>query len=331
MKIIGLFNNKGGVGKTTLTYHLAHMFALQGVTTLVADLDPQANLTASFLSEEELETLWAQEDDSQSIYQGIKPIYDGLGDIRTLTPREIRDHLYLIAGDLRLSNFEDRLSDTWPRCYEKQPDALRATTAFFRCLQQTAQTVQAEMVLVDVGPNLGAINRAALLATDYILVPLAADLFSIQGLRNLGPMLSKWREGWQRILQANAGTDILMPSGQLKALGYVILQHSIRLDRPVKSYERYLAQIPLEFRKAFSFSEDMIPASDPYQLGQIRHYRSMIPLSQEANKPVFELKPADGAFGGHVRLVQVAYDEFKTLTEQIQTRVVHAESTINHV
>jgi len=74
MKIIGLFNNKGGVGKTSLTYHLAHMFALQGVTTLVADLDPQANLTASFLTETELEALWTQDDNAQSIFQGIKPM-----------------------------------------------------------------------------------------------------------------------------------------------------------------------------------------------------------------------------------------------------------------
>ena len=51
MKIIAFFNNKGGVGKTTLVYHLAYMLAEQGYKVLAADLDPQSNLTAMFLEE----------------------------------------------------------------------------------------------------------------------------------------------------------------------------------------------------------------------------------------------------------------------------------------
>ena len=54
MKTIAFFNNKGGVGKTSLVYHLAWMFADHGIKTLAVDLDPQANLTAMFLDEERL-------------------------------------------------------------------------------------------------------------------------------------------------------------------------------------------------------------------------------------------------------------------------------------
>ena len=60
MKTIALFNNKGGVGKTSLLYHLAHMFALRGRRVVAADLDPQANLSGMFLQDDRIEALWRQ-------------------------------------------------------------------------------------------------------------------------------------------------------------------------------------------------------------------------------------------------------------------------------
>ena len=54
------FVNKGGVGKTTLVYHIAWMMKELGKKVLAADLDPQANLSSMFLDEERLETLWAE-------------------------------------------------------------------------------------------------------------------------------------------------------------------------------------------------------------------------------------------------------------------------------
>ena len=61
MKTLVLFNNKGGVGKTTLVYHLAHMLARLGHRTLAVDLDPQANLTSAFFDDERLEKIWTKE------------------------------------------------------------------------------------------------------------------------------------------------------------------------------------------------------------------------------------------------------------------------------
>ena len=54
--VITFFNNKGGVGKTSLVYHLSWMMANQGKRVIALDLDPQANLTAAFMEEEDLET-----------------------------------------------------------------------------------------------------------------------------------------------------------------------------------------------------------------------------------------------------------------------------------
>ena len=51
-------------------------------------------------------------------------------------------------------------------------------------------------MLIDVGPNLGAINRAAIIAANFVVFPLAPDLFSLQALRNVGPTLQEWRNEW---------------------------------------------------------------------------------------------------------------------------------------
>lgn len=64
---------------------------------------------------------------------------------------------------------------------------MRILSSFWQILQMAAQKIQADIILVDIGPNLGAINRSVLIATDYVAIPLGADLFSLQGLKNLGP------------------------------------------------------------------------------------------------------------------------------------------------
>lgn len=76
--------------------------------------------------------------------------------------------------------------------FRSDESAFRTMTAFHRLVQQGADW-GAELVLIDVGPNLGAINRSALIASDQVCLPLAPDLFSLQGLKNLGPTLREWR------------------------------------------------------------------------------------------------------------------------------------------
>ncbi|MFH0924044.1 MAG: ParA family protein [bacterium] len=62
MKIISLFNNKGGVGKSTLGFHLGYALSQLGNNILFIDLDPQCNLTISGLDEEKLHKIWEEED-----------------------------------------------------------------------------------------------------------------------------------------------------------------------------------------------------------------------------------------------------------------------------
>jgi chromosome partitioning protein len=248
-RAIALFNNKGGVGKTTLTYHLSHMVARLGWRVLAVDLDPQANLTSAFFDEDELELLWEPES-QDTILSAVAPLIRQLGDVEIPQPREAAERLWVVPGDLGLSSFEDRLSDAWPRSFLGDEGSIRVTTAFHRIIRGCATQVNADVVFLDVGPNLGAINRAALLASDDLVVPLAADLFSLQGLRNLGPTLRDWRRAWQDLGLPNVPATIEAPGGEMRPIGYVVLQHAVRLDRPVKAYDRWLRRIPTDFHRS---------------------------------------------------------------------------------
>ena len=69
MKIISLFNNKGGVGKSTLVFHLGCALGEMGKKTLLVDLDPQCNMTISGMFEEDLHRIWKEEDQFINDYE----------------------------------------------------------------------------------------------------------------------------------------------------------------------------------------------------------------------------------------------------------------------
>lgn len=325
--VIAFFNNKGGVGKTSLVYHLAWMMAEQGLAVVAADLDPQANLTANFLPEEDLEQLWPAENTLTSpgstVYGSLAPLIRGIGDIAVPSIVDVSDRISLLPGDLTLSKFEGELSTQWPACLDGNERAFRVTSAFWRLLSHGADLRDADVVLVDVGPNLGAINRSALIAADHIVIPLAPDLFSVQGLQNLGPALRSWRKEWLARLERNPDPTLQLPAGEMRPAGYVLLGHGVRLGRPVKAYQRWMARIPEVYREAVLAIDEPAPVvgDDPYCLGQLKHYRSLMPLSYEARKPVFALKPADGAFGGHQTAVAEARADFARLADRVLREV----------
>ena len=337
--IIAFFNNKGGVGKTSLVYHLAWMYKDMGLRVVAADLDPQANLTAAFLDEERLEELWLGKD-AHTVFDCIQPLLKGTGDIDNPYLEFIEEDqlslfggdLGLLVGDLYLSGFEDELSAQWPNCLGGggQERAFRVMSAFWRIMQNAALAHNADVILLDLGPNLGAINRAALISADYVVVPLSPDLFSLQGLRNLGPTLRTWREEWQERLAKTSfpgkkglATDLQLPQGKMQPIGYVVLQHSARLDRPVKAYNRWIARIPTVYHEDVldqPLTHNISVADDRHCLALLKNYQSLMPMAQEARKPIFHLKPADGAIGAHTYAVRNVYREFEKLARAIAQR-----------
>ena len=331
VSVLTFFNNKGGVGKTSLVFHLAWMLSEMGKRVVAIDLDPQANLTSAFLSEDDLEILWDPDDTSQrnsTIYQCVRPLTE-VGDILVPQTQRITPRLHLVPGDLGLAGFEDFLSKEWP-------DALgsgslyrpfRILSSFWQVAQMAAEKHNADIILADVGPNLGAINRSALIGTDHVVIPLAADLFSLQGLRNLGPTLQAWRVNWKKRVDNWTNPAFPLPTGRMQPLGYILMQHTERLSRPVKAYKRWADRIPMTYQQSILnvTSASQVEAIEDDCLARLKHYRSLVPMAQEAGKPIFQLTAADGAIGSHSYAVKDAWNDFRALAIAILERIDQQE------
>ena len=318
--VLTFFNNKGGVGKTSLVYHLSWMFAELGHKVVAVDLDAQANLTAAYLDEDQLEKLWDQPSCPTTIYRAIVPLTQ-VGDLLEPTLVKVTDRLHLVPGDVTLATFEDVLSESWPASMSDSNlyRPFRILTAFWQVAQKAAYQVEADIILMDVGPNLGAINRSALIASDAVAIPLGADLFSLQGLQNLGPTLRSWRSLWVKRLENWKAPQFDLPQGRMHPMGYIVQQHLVRLSRPVKAYDKWVNRMPKVYHDSVleDSTQATTPGNDNECLATLKHYRSLIPMGQEKRKPIFKLTPADGAIGSHAQAVTEANNDFRRLAERL--------------
>ena len=263
----------------------------------------------------------------RTILQCVRPLTK-VGDINDPGLAEITPALSLIPGDLALAGFEDTLSTEWPNALGSGElyRSFRILTSFSTVMQRGAMQMNASVILADVGPNLGAINRSALIATDHIIVPLGTDLFSLQGLRNLGPTLNRWREDWKRRRENWKQPEFQLPDGEMRPVGYVVQQHGVRLSRPVKAYDKWVNRMPAEYARNLCDDNEgpypPTPTQDTeHALATVKHYRSLVPMAQEVRKPIFHLTTADGAIGGHAAAANDARRDFRELANKIIRRV----------
>lgn len=304
---IAIFNNKGGVGKTTYLYHIANILADIGICTLMVDCDSQCNLTAYAIDDTEIKKSWS--DRGNSIYRVIQPVVENTGDIRMRQSYFVRDNLYLIPGDIDLNMYEDRLGETWPSA-SIQPASIRVQIAIYRYIKFAAKKSKAQVVLIDLGPNLGALNRTVLGGCDYFITPLSPDLFSIKGTQNLGNKFVWWHDEWQNNLRKwkRAGSGIEaedLPHGTPKFLGYVTQQHNIRDTKSgmTKGWSIFGKQIDSAVRKNIVQQLSPLDQSvikEEYMLGKIPNLHSLIPYSLNAHKPVYKCNGFDGLTGEHI-------------------------------
>jgi cellulose biosynthesis protein BcsQ len=321
--IASFFNNKGGVGKTTLLYHVAAVMAEDGHNVLMVDADSQCNLTAYSLSEKQIEKAW--EDNGNSIWRAIEPVARTIGDIRNRAPTVVDENLSIVPGDLLLSVFEDLLGETWNSAKGGSEAALRAQSALYRAVVAAAEKAGAEVVLVDLGPNLGALNRAMLSGSDYFVVPIAPDLFSIRGTENLGSKLVKWRKEWD---QANAawagGVDLQLPHGKPRFAGFVTQQHNLRNTNAGMTHGWKLFGSKVESAVQTNIVEPLTPLeqvvhyeSPGFELSKIPNLHSLVPYSLAARKPIFRCTAADGLKGAHIQKAKESRELFESLAETL--------------
>ncbi len=324
-KRIVFFSNKSGIAKTAMIYHTAYMLNELGYNVLVADFDPQTNLTAMFLPQERLEEIFLEPNQELTISDMMQPVIEGEEQSKIYVENIVGDlyntSIHLLIGNLTLSTYEDRLSSTWTGCLDGDVYSFKVISLFDKILAEATKKTKADYVLIDIAPNLGAINRAVLIAADYVILPVASDLFSLQGIENLGKTLDTWRGQWKERKNKNPRPNsILLPNRKMQPIGYIAMQHTAKESRPVKSYLKWSNRIPRTYKKFVlkQPSNDLIEIEkDANCLGMLRHYHSLMPMAMEVQKPIFLLRPAEGAMGVHFQAVKRVYEEFAEVTNRI--------------
>lgn len=275
MKSISVFNNKGGVGKTTLTFHLAHALCELGHQVLMIDADPQCNLTIYSIEEERIHQIWEDEDEfvysgfkdtvakrskkeykefnsePRSLHYLLKPIEEGAGELPSLPPPvRLRKGLGLIPGRLSLHMFEEKLASRWTDTYRGDSLAIETVTSVRSLASDYAKAHGYDYVIVDTSPSLGTLNKAIISTVDGFFIPAFPDHFSLYGIRNIGSALSLWQQEFETIYKLiSEEKRKKFPETFVSFLGYCIYNAKRRSDatnrwKIAKAHFNYAEQIP---------------------------------------------------------------------------------------
>ena len=328
MKSIGFFNNKGGVGKTTLLCNLAGSLSIKyGKNVLVIDADPQCNASAYLLAEDQLQTILLN-DQHYSVDSFYEPIRRGKGypkKIPTIVKSE-RFCIDLIVGDPKLSIREDLLATDWAATRNGEPRGFQTTYAFKELVNRFSGY---DYVLIDMGPSLGALNRSILLATDYFLMPLSVDIFSMMAVENIIKSLSSWKSALEDAIERHHKEEETYfqisdenVKWNLSFAGYVMQQYKAKkksgVRQAVGAFERIIDRQKEELSEICKFFNIDLHHAD---LGEVPTLSSVVPLSQQAHAPIFDLGSKDGVVGAHYTRVSEAAEFFHKISEKFIERV----------
>jgi cellulose biosynthesis protein BcsQ len=306
-KTICLFNHKGGVSKTTTAFNLGWMMALKGKRVLLADFDPQCNLTGMVMG-------FKGVDDLAGIYGATPPnnIKDGLAPAFESQPRKIapvvcievagNDNLFLLPGHIGLAEYETTLGIAQELSGSLL--ALRNLPGSIRfLLDETAAMYKVDFVLVDMSPSLGPLNQNLLTTSDYFIVPLHPDYFSSMALSSLAKVLPRWK-AWARTayeIEALTRADYPFPEPHTTFIGAAIQKYRPRLGRASKAFQGWIDQLTLGLRETLIPALEKADMVDPkifeVRLGsepwipllEVADFNSLIALSQEFQVPVYAL------------------------------------------
>ena len=334
MKSIAVFNNKGGVGKTTLLCNLASYLSLRkGKKVLVIDADPQCNTSSYVLDENQFfEVYYNDYPKVFTIVDLIPPLEDGSGFINGFDITMSRFFGFdIIPGNPRFAVSEDFLAQEWKDVKSSDIRGIKSTMLFIRLLDLCKDY---DYVFFDMGPSLGAINRSILLACDFFITPMSSDVFSLLALGNIGESIRKWSRMFNNGIMAleeekRKQLDGMRKECRIKFLGYVEQQYITKNTdgkaRAVKAYDNILKKIPREIDdKIIKPINCNIDASIDYKIGSIPNFYSLVPMSQTSHKPIFELLNSDGVVGAHYQKVK----DYDILMNSISARMMDNEKVI---
>jgi len=294
-----IYNHKGGVGKTTLAVNIAAALSALKKSVLLVDSDPQCNLTSYLLSDDVVDELLDNSGgpNGQTVWSAVKPVFDGIGDVKPIDPIEIGP-LRLLPGDIRLSEFEEFLSEAWTDSFKRRLGGLRATSSISNLVSNVARQEAFDFVFYDTGPNIGPLNRVLLLDSDFFIVPVACDLFSVRALSTLGQSLKRWIVDWQTIAGL-APDDADLLTGRPRFLGYIPQGFKVYGQTMAKQPARYLRQIKKKmYENITAVLREIDPQLAPPQtsdpiIGKIKDFSSLVQLAQSQGVALWECAGGD--------------------------------------
>lgn len=324
-KKLVFFNNKGGVGKTTLAFNTAVKFAKKGYKTVLVDLDPQCNLTRLALGEKYYDDL---ELDKETIYDVLKGIINGGADIDLGVDLEqipsAPENLFLVRGDMRLSEYENILSTGYNAAAAGQQIGYFQTSAINRFLKQKGMSDEVDIFVIDTSPTLGLLNRVILLGCDYFAVPLMPDALSLQGIESLGTIFSGWKENWRNTGKALSGTieNQYVLDGDGLFIGYILNSYNVYGQKPIKDHQKWIAKIPTKVSEHLSQKHcrnGLVIKSAESSLQDIQDYGRLPAITHESGIAIFDIDPEKHNISqyGTRENIKKANDEFEGLANSI--------------
>lgn len=261
-KVVSIFNNKGGVGKSTISWNLAHALGCQGKRVLLVDFDPQCNLSIAVLGEQHFNDQMPTQ--AQPYGRTVRSFLQRF--LQSTTGEEVFLHkgphtnqlVDLIAGDFWLNVYADSLnvgSDLLAGTGLARYVALRKLIA----KAEEVAGYNYDYVLVDLPPSFGALVRASFYSSDYYVVPCTSDNFSVYCVGLIGQMVPSfvedWRTGLQRFKQANNNFTSFDNLGMPVFAGWVFNGFDTAAKR--RSSVQLVAQVPLGPREMIRADQTM--------------------------------------------------------------------------
>jgi len=341
-KIISLFNHKGGVSKTTTTFNLGWMMANKGYKTIIVDSDPQCNLTGMFLGmrdSKRLDEFYNSSNTVNNLRDGLAPAFESrpsLIEPVECFPMQSNQNLLLLAGHIGISEYDVTLGIA-QALSESIVTLKNLPGSINYLLEKTAERYKAQIILVDMSPSLGSINQNILMTSDYFIIPMAPDYFSVMAIESLSRVLPKWKNWSNKIkeLEVIKQADYPFPDKNPKFLGYIIQRYRPRSGSPSQAFEKWIVALKdgakqtlvpalkksdLFLSKARYAKANCIPENP---LLQMSDFNSLIALSQEHSKPIFDLSDYEIGQGGQVlENTKKSMRDFKQLFSDAADKII---------
>ncbi|MES2208506.1 MAG: ParA family protein [Pseudomonadota bacterium] len=331
MKSLVFFNNKGGVGKTTLTCNVVSYLNINcNKRVLLVDADPQCNATQAILPDELIEEIYLSSTSSyKTLYSYLKPFERGeptiIGPIVPISRNDNKFQTDIIPGHPNMSLIEDKLSRAWGDLQGANSVGGYRITNWLSQIFSSLTHDQYDLIIFDVGPSLGALNRTVLLSCDYVITPFGSDIFSLLGIKNISSWIRSWNDDYLQAISylikkypeaTSEFPGIVETDKKFKFAGFSVQQYVMRKfksgARPVKAYDEIMKDIPNVYQE--SLKELLIQGAtlEDLSLGHIPFLYSIVPLGQSKHTPIHQLIETKAATGSQVGQI----DEYKKLMEQ---------------